>query len=130
MAWAGRRLAPADLQMQPHRAAQRHQGAVVVVAISQPATTSRAHAAHRPQDPLSLRALPGQAPRHGTPPMHNMPHPNRGYHPANFAGLEKNLASLIAEVVPATAAGRPLEIWFADEARVGQQGTLTYVWAR
>jgi putative transposase len=33
-------------------------------------------------------------------------------------------------VVPATAAGRPLEIWFADEARVGQKGTLTYVWAR
>jgi hypothetical protein len=33
-------------------------------------------------------------------------------------------------VVPATAAGKPLEIWFADEARVGQQGTLTYVWAR
>ena len=33
-------------------------------------------------------------------------------------------------MVPATAAGRPLEIWFADEARVGQKGTLTYVWAR
>ena len=32
--------------------------------------------------------------------------------------------------MPATAAGRPLEVWFADEARVGQQGTLTYVWAR
>ena len=45
-------------------------------------------------------------------------------------GFQKNLASLVAEVVPATAAGRPLEIWFADEARVGQKGTLTYVWAR
>jgi len=33
-------------------------------------------------------------------------------------------------VVPVSAAGKPLEIWFADEARVGQQGTLTYVWAR
>ena len=33
-------------------------------------------------------------------------------------------------MVPATAAGKPLEIWCADEARVGQQGTLTYVWAR
>jgi transposase len=31
--------------------------------------------------------------------------------------------------VPAAAAGKPLEVWFADEARVGQQGTLTYVWA-
>jgi hypothetical protein len=24
---------------------------------------------------------------------------------------------------------KPLEIWFQDEARVGQQGTLSYVWA-
>ena len=30
----------------------------------------------------------------------------------------------------ATAApGTPIEVWFADEARVGQQGTLTRVWA-
>ena len=28
------------------------------------------------------------------------------------------------------AAGTPVEVWFQDEARVGQQGTLTYVWAR
>jgi len=27
------------------------------------------------------------------------------------------------------AAGTPVEIWFQDEARVGQQGTHTYVWA-
>jgi transposase len=26
--------------------------------------------------------------------------------------------------------GKPLEIWFQDEARVGQQGTLTRVWAK
>jgi hypothetical protein len=26
--------------------------------------------------------------------------------------------------------GKPVEIWFQDEARVGQQGTLTRVWAR
>lgn len=31
--------------------------------------------------------------------------------------------------MPASAAGKPLEIWFQDEARVGQQGTLTYLWA-
>ena len=29
-----------------------------------------------------------------------------------------------------TAAGRPIEIWFQDEARVGQQGTHAYTWAR
>jgi DDE superfamily endonuclease len=32
--------------------------------------------------------------------------------------------------VPAEAAGKPVEVWFSDEARVGQQGTLTRVWAR
>jgi len=26
-------------------------------------------------------------------------------------------------------AGKPVEVWFTDEARVGQQGTLTRVWA-
>ncbi len=27
------------------------------------------------------------------------------------------------------AASTPVEAWFQDKARVGQQGTLTYVWA-
>jgi DDE superfamily endonuclease len=27
-----------------------------------------------------------------------------------------------------TTAGTPVEIWFQDEARVGQKGTLSYVW--
>lgn len=27
-------------------------------------------------------------------------------------------------------AGNPVEVWFQDEARVGQQGTLTRLWAR
>ena len=31
--------------------------------------------------------------------------------------------------LPATAHGRPIEVWWQDEARVGQQGTLTRVWA-
>jgi hypothetical protein len=38
--------------------------------------------------------------------------------------------------VPTEAVGMPVEVWFADEARVGQQGTLTraprdrrYTWA-
>src|SRR4051812_13640972 len=32
--------------------------------------------------------------------------------------------------LPPEAAGQPVEIWFTDEARVGQQGTLTRVWAK
>jgi hypothetical protein len=31
--------------------------------------------------------------------------------------------------LPDSAAGKPTEIWFADEARVGQKGRLTRVWA-
>jgi transposase len=34
----------------------------------------------------------------------------------------------VASHTPAHAAGKPIEIWFQDEARVGQKGTLTYVW--
>ena len=32
-------------------------------------------------------------------------------------------------VIPWHARDKPLEIWWQDEARVGQQGTLSYVWA-
>jgi transposase len=31
--------------------------------------------------------------------------------------------------LPDTARGKPIEIWFQDEARVGQKGSLEYVWA-
>ena len=36
----------------------------------------------------------------------------------------------MTEALPAAAQGKPIEIWFQDEARVGQKGTLTRVWAR
>ena len=32
--------------------------------------------------------------------------------------------------MPAAARAKPVEVWFQDEARVGQKGTLTYVWAK
>ena len=31
--------------------------------------------------------------------------------------------------LPPTATGKPVEVWWQDEARVGQQGTLTRIWA-
>ena len=34
------------------------------------------------------------------------------------------------EALPVTAHGKPLEVWFQDEARIGQKGTLTRLWAR
>lgn len=36
----------------------------------------------------------------------------------------------MAAHLPDHATGKPLEIWFQDEARIGQQGTLTRVWAK
>jgi transposase len=31
--------------------------------------------------------------------------------------------------LPPTARNKPVELWWQDEARVGQQGSLTYIWA-
>ncbi len=42
----------------------------------------------------------------------------------------KNFADLARAALPEDAKGRPLEVWFQDEARVGQQGTLARLWAR
>lgn len=35
----------------------------------------------------------------------------------------------MSAALPETAHGKTLEVWWQDEARVGQQGTLTRVWA-
>jgi transposase-like protein len=43
--------------------------------------------------------------------------------------LYKKFADLVRRALPEQARGKPLEIWFQDEARIGQQGTLTRVWA-
>src|SRR3954469_17810801 len=45
-------------------------------------------------------------------------------------GVQKGFADLVREALPEHARGKPVEVWFQDEARVGQQGTLTRVWAR
>jgi hypothetical protein len=36
---------------------------------------------------------------------------------------------LVAAVIPEHARGKPIELWWQDEARIGQQGSLTYIWA-
>ncbi len=41
----------------------------------------------------------------------------------------KNFADLVKAVIPEHAREKPIELWWQDEARVGQQGTLTRVWA-
>jgi hypothetical protein len=40
------------------------------------------------------------------------------------------MAGVVAEGLGARAAGKPIEIRFQDEAKVGQQGTQTRIWAR
>ena len=37
---------------------------------------------------------------------------------------------MVAAAIPETARDTPIELWWQDEARVGQQGTLTRCWAR
>ena len=34
------------------------------------------------------------------------------------------------EARPATANGKPIEVWFQDEARIGKKGPLPRLWAR
>ena len=36
----------------------------------------------------------------------------------------------MSAALPVAAAEKPLEVWFQDEARIGQKGTLTRVWGR
>ena len=43
---------------------------------------------------------------------------------------QKNFAELVSAVIPEPQRGKPVELWWQDEARVGQQGTLTRIWAK
>ena len=42
----------------------------------------------------------------------------------------RNFAELARAALPDAARGKPIEVWFQDEARVGQQGTLARLCAR
>jgi transposase len=41
--------------------------------------------------------------------------------------FKKNFAATVTAQLPDRAKDQPIEIWFQDEARIGQQGTLTRV---
>ena len=49
--------------------------------------------------------------------------------PGNSGGLETGLPPFYQHVQQEHP-GRPVETWFQDESRFGQQGTLTRVWAK
>src|SRR6202008_304117 len=44
--------------------------------------------------------------------------------------FKKTFAATVTAQTPERAKSKPIEIWFQDEARIGQQGTLTRVWAK
>ena len=44
--------------------------------------------------------------------------------------FKESFAAQARAAIPPAYAGRPIEIWFQDEARVGQQGTVARLWAK
>src|SRR5216683_3283556 len=45
-------------------------------------------------------------------------------------GVQKNFAESLDEIAERDAAGKPIEVWFQDEARIGQKNKITRRWAR
>jgi transposase len=45
-------------------------------------------------------------------------------------GVQKNFVASLDEIARRDAAGKPIEIWFQDEARIGQKNKITRRWAR
>src|SRR5918911_282014 len=83
-----------------------------------------------PPRPPPARGLGGQGPaRARFPPPVGPPETPEGGR-GGAGGVQKGFAALVAAALPEHARGKPVEIWFQDEARVGQQGTLPRVWAR
>ena len=46
------------------------------------------------------------------------------------AAFKKSFTDLVAATLDQRARGKPLEVWFQDEARIGQKNHLVYAWAR
>src|SRR4051812_32317526 len=78
--------------------------------------------------PARAHGRQGAAPARLRPPVGASPAPEGGR--GGAGGVQKGFADLVAGALPGHARGKPVEGWFQDEARVGQQGTLTRVWAR
>src|SRR4051794_4012391 len=70
----------------------------------------------------------GAAPARLHPPVGPAEAPEGGR--GGAGGVQEAFAELVAAALPGRARGEPVEVWFQDEARVGQQGTLARVWAR
>lgn len=44
--------------------------------------------------------------------------------------FQADFTALVDAALTAQARGKPLELWWQDEARIGQQGTITRLWAK
>ena len=73
--------------------------------------------------------------RHGSPytefrtlPVGSAPTPCPGHR--RPGGVQKNFAACLDAIAERYAAGKPIEIWFQDEARIGQKNKITRRWAR
>jgi hypothetical protein len=49
---------------------------------------------------------------------------------AAISTFKKSFPTRVEEIATNEADGKPLEIWFADEARVGQKNKITRRWAK
>jgi hypothetical protein len=45
------------------------------------------------------------------------------------ANFMDNFSAILWNMLPEQAKAKPIEIWFQDEARIGQKGSLTRLWA-
>src|SRR5678816_342435 len=52
-----------------------------------------------------------------------------GAGPRADGGFLGNFGTSLKQALHATWAGMPVELWFQDEARVGQKGSLSYIWS-
>ena len=68
------------------------------------------------------RAAPARFPAAGSSPS-----PSRSRR-GRTSVFQSNFAAIIDAALPEHARGKTLELWWQDEARIGQQGTLTRVW--
>jgi len=55
---------------------------------------------------------------------------HHGQDPEDIAAFKKNFAAKLAAIRQTLPPGTPIELWFQDEARVGQKTALTRRWAR
>jgi len=69
------------------------------------------------------RVAPARLPAPGCPSL-----PSRSRR-SGASVFQSNFAALVDAALPEHARGKALELWWQNEARIGQQGTLTRVWA-